>query len=130
MKRDKEIYLNYVCPNCWFTLDRCTCDVFPPQHLIHIDNGIQEHIRILNNKGYYTMYCCEGHSAGSNTYISFGSTYFQDTTTTPKGFKYDKKNNSISYFYSTKLSIEEVEKTKEEKLSSLLQWCKDLPDII
>ena len=118
--------MHYVCPHCWNTLDECVCEQFPPYHLILIDKNIQEHIRILNNKGYSTMYCCEGHCAGSNTYISFGNVDFDDDTL-PVGFKYSKKHHMLSYTYSTRLSNEEVEEIKKEKLKILLDWCKNLP---
>ena len=128
MNRNKEEYINYVCPNCMNTLDLCICTLFPPYYLIHIDKNIQEHIRILNKKGYRTMYCCEGHNAGSNTYITFSFDYFSDIGT-PKGFKYDKKRRTISYVYSMKLKEETIKKIKTEKLAELLEWIKSLPEI-
>lgn len=126
LKRNKAAYENYVCPECFNTIDRCTCELFPPYHLIFIDKNIQEHIRILNNKGYRTMYCCEGHNTSSNTYISFAADCI-DENNVPEGFKYDKKNRIIEYLYSSKLSIEEFEERKREKLTKLLEWCKSLP---
>lgn len=127
MEKNKEIYTNYVCPYCWNTLDNCICDLFPPYHLIFIDRNIQKHIRILNNKGYHTVYCCEGHKEGCiNTYITFSKEYFKDINT-PKGFKYNKKEKTITYTYSPQLAEEKMEKLKKEKLSILLEWIKGLP---
>ena len=126
MTKNKEYYINYVCPYCLNTLDNCTCELFPPYHLIHIDKNIQEHIKILNDKGYRTMYCCEGHGVSSNTYISFAMDYFKDIKA-PKGFRYDKKRTMITYSYSTKLTKEESEELKKKNLESLLEWCKQLP---
>lgn len=126
MAKNKEYYINYVCPYCLNTLDNCTCELFPPYYLIHIDENIQEHIRILNDKGYRTMYCCEGHGVGSNTYISFAMDYFKDITA-PKGFKYDKKRTMVTHSYSTKLTEEKAEELKKNNLESLLEWCKQLP---
>lgn len=128
MEKDKDVYMNYVCPHCWFTLDSCVCELFPPYYLIHIDINIQEHIRILNKKGYHTMYCCEGHSRNSNTYISFADDYFKEISI-PDEFKYDKKRRIITYTYSMKLTEEKMEELKREKLAILLKWCKGLPDI-
>ena len=128
MKKNKEAYTNYVCPYCWRTLDNCICELFPPYHLIFIDKNIQEHIRILNNKGYHTMGCCEGHrTICINTYIAFADNYFKDIDT-PKGFKYDKKRRIITYTYSPKLTERKMEELKAEKLAVLLEWVKGLPD--
>ena len=78
MNKNKEAYTNYVCPYCWNTLDKCTCELFPPYHLILIDRNIQEHVRLLNEKGYRTMACCEGHRMRCiNTYITFADDYFK-----------------------------------------------------
>lgn len=128
MEKNKDVYMNFVCPYCWYTLDKCTCDLFPPYHLIFIDKNIQEHIRILNEKGYRTIACCEGHmNVCINTYISFADNYFNDIGT-PEGFKHDKKRRIITYTYSTKLEEKEMEELKKEKLETLLKWCKGLPD--
>jgi hypothetical protein len=127
MERNKEAYMNFVCPYCWYTLDNCICKLFPPYHIIFIDKNIQEHVRILNEKGYRTMSCCEGHrEVCINTYIAFADDYFKDTGT-PNGFKYDKKRRIITYTYSVKLSEAQMEELKKEKLAILLEWCKSLP---
>lgn len=128
MRKNKEAYINYVCPYCWHTLNKCTCELFPPYHLIFIDRNIQEHIRILNTKGYHTIGCCEGHrKVCINTYITFANDYFKEIDK-PEGFKYDKKRRTISYTYSQRLTEEEMEDLKAEKLTILLEWVKSLPD--
>lgn len=127
MEKNKDVYMNYICPHCWYTLDNCICELFPPYYLIHIDKNIQEHIRILNKKGYRTMYCCEGHNGGSNTYIAFADDYFKEISK-PIGFKYDKKRKMITYTYSMKLTEEKIKEIKAEKLLALLEWCRNLPD--
>mgnify|MGYP006967403145 CR=1 FL=1 len=128
MEKNKNAYVNYVCPYCWNALDNCTCKLFPPYHLIYIDKNIQEHIRILNEKGYRTMACCEGHKdVCINTYIAFANNYFKDIDT-PDGFEYDKKRRMITYTYSTKLEEKGMEELKKEKLKTLLNWCKNLPN--
>lgn len=128
MKKNKEAYMNFVCPYCWHTLDNCICDLFPPYHLIFIDRNIQEHIRLLNEKGYRTMGCCEGHrEVCINTYITFPEDYFKEINT-PKGFKYDRKRRTITYAYSMKLTEEKMEELKAEKLKVLLEWIKSLPN--
>lgn len=128
MKKNKKAYENFVCPYCWNTLDNCTCELFPPYHLIFIDRNIQEHIRILNEKGYRTTGCCEGHrTICINTYIAFPEDYFKEISIA-EGFKYDKKRRMISYTYSQKLTEEKMEELKAEKLKVLLDWIKGLPN--
>ena len=124
MRRSKSAYLNYVCPYCFNALNNCTCELFPPYHLILIDKNIQEHIRILNEKGYRTTGCCEGHG---NTYIAFANDYFKDVEA-PSGFKYHKNKRMFSHSYSSKLTKEEARELKKEKLEVLLEWCKSLPN--
>ena len=127
MRKNKEAYKNYVCPHCWNTLENCSCELFPPYHLLFIDKNIQEHVRILNEKGYRTIGCCEGHRERCiSTYIAFSNDYF-DGINIPDGFKYHKKRRTITYTYSTKLTEEKMEELKSEKLSALLEWCNSLP---
>lgn len=128
MRKSKAAYMNYICPYCWHTLNNCTCDLFPPYNLIFIDKNIQEHIRILNEKGYRTTGCCEGHrDVCINTYIAFAKDYFKDTDT-PEGFRYDKKRKMVTYTYSTRLTKANMEELKKEKLEMLLKWCNNLPN--
>lgn len=128
MRKSKAAYMNYICPYCWHTLNNCTCDLFPPYNLIFIDKNIQEHIRILNEKGYRTTGCCEGHrDVCINTYIAFAKDYFKDMNT-PDGFRYDKKRKMVAYTYSTRLTKKNMEELKKEKLKVLLEWCKNLPN--
>ena len=131
MRRNKETYMNYVCPYCFNTVNKCTGELYPPYSLIFIDRGIQEQIRILNNKGYATMGCCEGHYKGHciSTYIAFPMDYgFDESIKIPEGFKYHKNRRMIYYDYSQKLSEEAMEELKNEKLNTLLMWCNDLEE--
>lgn len=134
MKKNKKAYENFVCPHCWNTLNKCTCDIFPPYHLIFIDRNIQEHVRILNEKGYHTTGCCEGHlehhkerKGSANTHIICGRDYFKETGI-PEGFKYCKRGMGVAYDYSSKLTKEQFIAIKEEKLAVLLEWVKSLPN--
>lgn len=129
MDRSKDAYVNFVCPYCWNTLDNCSCELFPPYHLILIDKNIQEHIRILNEKGYRTTACCEAHiDVCFNTYIAFANDYFKDTDI-PDGFKYNKNRRIITYDYSANITEEEMENIKKHKLKTLLDWCNGLPSL-
>lgn len=122
-------YDDYVCPTCFHTLNNCECDL-RPYSLIMIDNGIQEHIRTLRNKGYITTGCCESHEdICISIYISFNTDYgFGTTIQLPEGFKFNKNKNAIIYDFNRKLSREKVEEKKRNKLIELLEWCKNLPD--
>lgn len=127
MRKSKVAYMNYICPYCWHTLNNCTCSLFPPYHLIFIDKNIQEHVRILNEKGYRTIGCCEGHDKGCvNTYIAFAKDYFNDADV-PEGFVYNKRRRMVTCSYSTKLTKKDMEDIKKKKLESLLEWCNGLP---
>ena len=122
-------YRDYVCPNCFNTLEDCECEL-RPYSLIMIDNGIQEHIRVLRSKGYVTTGCCESHEEICiSIYISFVKDYgFGTTISLPEGFIFNKKKNAIIYDFSKKLSREELRSEKENKLNALLEWCMNLPN--
>lgn len=108
-------------------MDNCKCDALP-YGIILIDKNIQEHVRVLNKKGYRTINCCEGHRTDCiNTYIEFANDYFNDIET-PSGFTYNKRRRIITYTYSYKLTENEMEEMKEKKLAELLEWCKSLPN--
>lgn len=128
--KDKESYLNYVCPHCFCTLDKCKCDCNLPYYLIWVDKGIQEHVKVLNQKGYRTNDSCESHSKYMNMYISFVCDYgFGDTLPLPNGFKRMKKNGAVSVLYNNKITDEEFEMQKKEHLNNLLEWCNSLPNV-
>lgn len=125
--QDNRVIFDYVCPNCWYQINNCKCR-FKPYTLLFIDENIQEHIRILNTKGYQTRYCCESHNkkGGNLIYISFITNYNLEL---PLGFTYDQKHNSINY-YIKKSELNKFEQVKKEKLDILLKWCKELPSLI
>lgn len=56
----KHTHKDYVCPICWHKIEECTCN-FDNEYLIQIDEGMQEIVRIFNEKKYFTASCCEGH---------------------------------------------------------------------
>ena len=123
-------YKNYVCPVCFQQLPNCECEVNMPYTLLFIDEKIQEHIRLLNRKGYMTSGCCESHydrENGTNIHISFTMLPKKEyLDTLPKGFKYYKPDAIICYI-SPKHTKAEFEEIKTQKLSELLDWVKSLP---
>lgn len=127
IKRSKKVMENYVCPKCWNQVQNCTCETYPPWRLVNIDVNIQEVIRILNTKGYTTVYCCESHFGYSfSIYISFPWHFDFDA---PEGFEYKKTWDRVAYSYSKKEreNKELFEQVKAEKLRALLAWAQALP---
>ena len=128
MRKNKNAYMKYVCPYCWNRLNKCTCKTFPPYHLVFVDENIQDHVRILNEKGYKTTGSCEGHmSVCLYTYLSFPRDYF-DSSTVPDGFSYNDKKRSVICGYPNNITKEKFEELKKEKLATLLEWCNSLPN--
>lgn len=130
-EKNKDIYEYFVCPRCYYTMDKCTCDIeaYPNYCAVMIDKGMQEQIRILNKKDYFTLYCCESHDAKDTIYIKFRDKFgLGKSIDVPSGFELDKKNNQIEYSYDKNITQEEFEKEKEKQLAILLDWCKSLPE--
>lgn len=132
MRRSKAAYMNFVCPYCFHKLHECTCEYFPPWELLFIDDHIQSHVRILNEKGYTTNGSCEGHytgKPGANTAICFVMDYPEIVTSEmPEGFKYNKAKRAIWHFYDAKLNRKDFESEKVMALIRLLEWCRGLPE--
>ena len=131
LKKSFDIYLDYVCEKCFHRPMECTCN-FKPWSLRFIDRGIQEHVRILNEKGYITNGCCESHYKGvcTNINICFIRDYgFGKTLPLPDGFKAMKSHNAIIYEYKNikKITEEEMNAQKEVQMDKLLEWCRSLP---
>lgn len=131
LKKDITAYMNFVCPKCFHKLHECTCSLFPPWNLIFIDEMIQDHVRILNEKGYLTSGSCEGHytgQPGANTAICFAMDFPEIIESTlPDGFKYNKGKHAVWHFYNAKLSEEKFNIEKAHMLLKLLEWCRTLP---
>lgn len=124
MKRDMRY--EYVCPQCFNSPEHCTCEHMP-SYLMQIDRNIQEHIRVLQQKGYRTTSCCESHTPHGNMYINFAFDYgFGDTIPLPDGFEMRKR--CVSYMYKRGTSDDEYKTQKARHLKALLDWCKSLPD--
>lgn len=124
----------YVCPHCFNRIDKCSCDALPA-HLVLIDEGVQEHVRILNEKGYATMYCCESHSVHQNLYIAFAYAHgFGSVLPGPEGFKCRDGGRTVERTYGKdsrarkKMTHEQFEAEKKASLDSLLEWAKTLPE--
>lgn len=95
---------------------------------------MQDIIRLLNEKGYYTDGCCEGHLTKDfdfkhGTTIIIG-TYYK-VPFVPDGFKIKERfRNSGNYFVYCDIkpkNAEEFFEIQREKLNTLLDWAKKLP---
>ena len=124
---------DFVCPNCFKHVENCTC-AHRPTSVIWVDCGIQDQVRILNEKGYKTNFCCESHNQDGNMYISFaevdGNRYKFDKETLPEGFElWDKKKShvAISFMYKRRTTDEQFVVQKRQHLQALLEWCESLP---
>lgn len=122
MRRTHE---DYVCPYCFRRVEECVCKL-PPWSLIMIDGGIQEHIRLLNEKEYITNGCCEGHykSHCTEPYVSFVKEY--DFEAIPDGFTYNRKRKMIVGHKIKGDTLEIYEANKNILLENLKKWVENL----
>lgn len=131
IRRSKKLLENYVCPHCFRQINKCICEYYPPAQLIHIDWYMQDMIIKLNDKGYKTMSCCESHIGENkqpNMYISFAWKYNEiDTDNLPDGFKWIKGDLAVEFTIPSRISDEQAEKIKFEKLKLLSEWVDNLP---
>ena len=125
MRRSKKAYELYVCPRCFNPVNKCTCELYPPYELIMIDKKLQEPIRLLNQKGYRTWACCEGHKADEEIYIRLLVTDEMMKNKLPNGFWIDKKE-----FIRCRIpkNCEDIEQFKDNKISELKSWILKLPN--
>lgn len=130
-----ELMMNYICPQCFNTLDVCECDSKPYYSLWWIDRNIQEVVRVLNEKGYKTQYCCESHDPQHTIYIAFmNSCRLDNAILAPEGFKFRSSRSVIEHAYGKdskarkKMTMEEFEAEKKKHLDILLEWAKSLPE--
>lgn len=131
-------YKDYVCNNCFYQLDKCNC-AFDPLVLIQIDENIQYAVRLLNEKGYATECCCEGHYddkiKGGYIYISFAQRYAPHVF--PDGWKISRDNNKYHPTISVGMRIKsnskiesrrkkQFEAKKKEAINNLNKWADSL----
>lgn len=128
MKRNKRVYENYVCPICYRELNNCICKYFPPYTALWIDKELQEHIIKLNDKGYKTGGCCSSHPEENKLCIYVAFIFPNDFDTLPDGFKYIKSKNTVAFDISSRLSLDEQQRIKAEKLKEFMKWIDELQE--
>lgn len=126
-------YTEFVCPHCFHQLQECNC-THKPYELIHIDEELQEIIRILNCEKYYTTkYCCAGHysegSKGGDIYIVFTGKFLE-----PKGWEHKEQTDNYGFIKTTirkniyHCSKERFEELKAQALSDFKEFIKAIPE--
>lgn len=99
--------------------------------LIEIDELLIPTIKILNDKGYFTKFCCSGHYTGQHprAYIVFQEGI--DIPFVPNGFKKEFFNNCISIESITHLRKPTFKDFYEicDNAKILLKWANKLPYI-
>lgn len=92
-----------------------------------VDNKLQEAIRKLNQKRYFTVDCCEGHYHFSipNTYISFVRPV--KLPNIPNGFQYEKDGNVIRKIYNVETK-QEFEEAQREAIQNINNWVDALEE--
>ena len=132
-------YRSYVCSSCYAPMGECACDACwgadsGPWSLTWVDPAIQEHVRILEKKGYSTEFRCAGHEPGEGPVIQFLCLHpFGVTLPVPPGFTWHKFRATL---YATPLDADkastmtprELKERDERLLVDLLAWCHDLPN--
>ena len=98
--------------------------------LIEVDELLVPTIKILNDKGYTTKFCCSGHydSQHPNGYISFE--YWVELPSVPKGFMLDEDGDGITIRTILPYETPTIEdfKTICDNAKILLDWAISLPD--
>ena len=97
--------------------------------LVEIDELLIPTIKLLNDKGYYTQFCCSGHYTGqhSRTYITFDEGI--DVPYVPNGFKKETYNNHVLIESNTPLRKPTFKDFYRicDNAKTLLKWANSLP---
>ena len=97
--------------------------------LVEIDELLIPTIKILNDKGYFTKFCCSGHYTGQHprAYIVFQEGI--DIPFVPSGFKKEFFNNCISIESITHLRKPTFKDFYKicDNAKTLLKWANKLP---
>jgi len=95
--------------------------------IFEVDEEMIIPIKVLNDKGYATQFCCSGHLYGTpgEGYIQFYNDYIP--TTAPKGWIID--GNSIRYRFSKNATAIKKLKERHSKIEALVKWCDELKSL-
>lgn len=112
-------YKDYVCPTCWLPVTKCIC-AMQPWNLIMIDAPIQRAIKVLNENGLKTRFCCAGHYKGPNSFTEIQVMFQQKIINAPIGWKISGGNNIYFDFYPK--NKEEFHTIQEKEIDNLITW--------
>lgn len=84
-----------------------------------IDAPIQKAIKILNDNGKTTRYCCAGHYRGENKFCEIQVLFFKAVDSAPDGWKKSKENICYDFFPK---NIEEFKAIQEKEINKLIEW--------
>lgn len=119
---DSGIYPVF-CEGFYGTCHRCT----HTDEFIEIDPNMGRIIETLNNKGYYTAFCCEGHGR-EGAYVSFKSAFIiRYSNSLPIEWEFDM--NDFKVRKQTILRAITPKSEWRESLYVLNQWIDSLPKI-
>jgi hypothetical protein len=96
---------------------------------VEIDDNIADIIVMLNQKGYGTKFCCEGHDEKNilHVYVCFDKVY--DFKNSPKGMKSKIfQNQTLIEFLSVAKNLELRKLRKLDRVAQLRKWAKELPN--
>jgi len=127
----------FLCPDCGNVFDSKSIKVEEHSYtqpcvisscygeMFECDEEMLIPIMMLNDKGYYTNYCCSGHTFGScGGYIKFNE-YCTLPDSVPKGWHKDD-GNCIRYSFKKNSTAIETMKTIHRRIESLTKWCEEL----
>ena len=126
LRNSNTAEFSYVCEHCFNPLDSCECASYPGQ-IIEIDTSILPSIRKLNQKGYMTLFCCNGHpwnSAHNRTADIRFATNYKFGKRLPKGW-IKRNDGSIEYKYPS-LSEGEFVMEREQVFEKFEKWVDSL----
>lgn len=126
-KADK---LKYTEEDTWVMCPNTKCN----GNVIEVDELILPTIKLLNQKGYHTKFCCSGHTYDKivNCYIMFDNEI--DIPSVPKGFSKDfggiNESNICVEANVTSINYTEYQAYKFilKANTELLKWARSLPN--
>ena len=108
----KDINKDNICP-----INGCSGIPF------QIDELMIEPIKGLNNKGYYTLFCCSGHIYDrGNPYIKF----YESIDSAPESWYIDYTNNSIRHNLISEINTKERVLELADINTKLMEWVTNL----
>lgn len=113
-------YYEVCCPDM-------NCD--PGIELFEIDELMVTPIRKLHELGYFTKYCCSGHTweYSCGGYIMFDTDWLPMVTTAPEGWYID--GPSIRFNVDSQMEESKKRIAINEAINNLVKWCDTLPAI-